>query len=200
LSSRLGPSAQAHGVALSRDCAGRLARYAQLLLAWNRRINLTGARSAEALVDDHLADALALVPRIPPGARRLVDVGAGAGLPGVILAVVCQGLDVTLLEPVQKKHAFLATVRRELGLEGLHPIRQRWQEHLSDEMFQAYDVAVSRATWPLSTWLEVGLRLVRSGGLVLGLEGREPISLPRAAIRFPYRLGARARAVVCLPN
>jgi 16S rRNA G527 N7-methylase RsmG len=107
---------------------------------------------------------------------------------------------VTLLEPVQKKHAFLATVRRELELSSLRVVRQRWEDHLAEDGFLPYDVAVSRATWPLKTWLDIGSRLVHDGGLVLGLEGRDPIRLPEQARRFPYRLGAdgHARAVICL--
>ena len=85
LEARLAAPARALGVSVPPGAFEPLARYAGLVLGWGERINLTGARTAEALADEHLADALALLPHLPRGAFRLVDVGSGAGLPGVVL-------------------------------------------------------------------------------------------------------------------
>jgi 16S rRNA (guanine527-N7)-methyltransferase len=195
LAERLAPFAEALGVPIPPGAAAPLARYLELVLAWRDRVNLTGARTREALVDEHVADAWALLPWLPRGPFRFVDVGAGAGLPGVILAVVRTDAEAVLLEPRQKRHAFLAHVVRELELRPRVEVRrERLEEQALDPR---YDVAVSRATWPAAEWLELGLRLVRRpGGRVLGLEGGTPATLPPGAYRHPYRLGERRRAVL----
>lgn len=173
-----------------------LARYLAILLVWNRRIRLTGARSAEAVVDEHLADALPLLPHLPSGAGELVDVGSGAGFPGLVLGILRPDLRCILLEPVSKKQAFLATVIRELSLAGVRSVRERLEDHMRTGA--CYDVAVSRAVWPAADWLPRGLALVRPGGIVLGLEGASQGALPSGAVRHPYRRGGRELAVLAL--
>jgi 16S rRNA (guanine527-N7)-methyltransferase len=174
-----------------------LSGYLELLARWNRKINLSGSREPEALAG-HVLDCLALVPHLPAGAGRLVDVGSGAGLPGAVLAVVCPALAVTALEPVNKKHAFLATIRRELGLANFHPLAQRVEAHRGAAGFAPYDVAVSRATFALPDWLEIGASLVHESGLVLAMEGSEQNELPAGASRHRYELPGsdRRRAIV----
>jgi 16S rRNA (guanine527-N7)-methyltransferase len=181
---------------LDERAAERLARYVGLLLAWNRRIRLTGARSAEAVVDEHVADALPLLTHLPASPCDLVDVGSGAGFPGLVLGILRPGLRCVLLEPVSKKQAFLATAVRELSLEGVHSLRERLEEHVRTAA--RYDVAVSRAVWPAAEWLERGRPLVRPGGVVLGLEGATRGPLPEGAVRHPYQRGGRELAVLAL--
>lgn len=179
---------------------GGLSAYLELLSRWNRAINLSGSREPEALAG-HVLDCLALVPHLPGSGRRLVDVGSGAGLPGAVLAVVCPALEVTALEPVHKKHAFLATVRRELALPNLHPLAQRVEAHRGAAGFAPYDIAVSRATFALPDWLEIGSSLVHAGGLVLAMEGSEQNELPPGASRHPYEIPGsdRRRAIISRP-
>jgi len=177
-----------------------LARYAELLLDWSRRINLTGARSPEALVDEHLADALALLPELPDAGRGrpfdLVDVGSGGGLPGVVIAILCPAARGVLLEPIHKKQAFLAHALRVLSLGPRFCSRpERLEEHLAAGGAGAYDVAISRAVWPVSEWLERAPALLRCPGRILAQEGA-PGSLPAGALRRPYRLAGRDRAIV----
>jgi 16S rRNA (guanine527-N7)-methyltransferase len=192
---RLCDAAAAVRIALGDAEASRLARYAELLLAWGARINLTGARTAAELVDDHLADAFAVATAIPASAERLVDVGAGAGLPGIVLAILNPELECTLLEPRQKRWAFLQEARRELRIGNLSPLCVRLEEHLEAHDFRPYDVAVSRATWPVEEWLARGSALV-DRGTVLALEGRNGGPLPKGALRTPYDLPFRAGAIV----
>lgn len=182
------------GVELAPEAAEKLLAYAALLERWNRRISLVSFRSREELRDRHLVDSLALLPHIPAGASRLVDVGSGAGLPGAVLAVARPSLMVTALEPIHKKWAFLSAVRRELGLPNLDPRPVRLEDVPAAS---PYDVAVSRAVWPVPEWLARAAPLVTRGGRVLAMEGRVASQLPPGAERFPYRLGNRERAVVC---
>jgi 16S rRNA (guanine527-N7)-methyltransferase len=174
-----------------------LSAYLDTLSQWNRKINLSGSREPEALAG-HVLDCLSLVPHLPGDAKRLVDVGSGAGLPGAVLAAVCPELEVTALEPVHKKHAFLATVRRELGLANLHPLARRVEAHRSASGFALYDVAVSRATFALPDWLEIGGTLVHESGRVLAMEGSEQNVLPAGASRHAYEIPGsdRRRAII----
>jgi 16S rRNA (guanine527-N7)-methyltransferase len=195
LAARLAEPARALGVEVPGPALEPLARYASLVLEWGARINLTGAKSAEALADDHLADALALLPFLPAGPFSLVDVGSGAGLPGLVLALLRSDAAVTLLEPTRKKHAFLAHAIRTLGLSGRVRARaERLDDHLRAGGRGSYDVAVSRALWPAADWLARGLPLLKPGGACIGLSaGGEP---PAGCERHPYRLAGRERAVL----
>src|SRR4029450_306648 len=167
-----------------------------LLLAWNERMNLTGARSADDILDRHLADTCALLPHLPPGPGRLVDVGAGAGFLGVGLAILRPDLEGALREPVGKKHAFLRAVGRELALRNLEPRAERLAFHVERDDFAPFDMAVSRATWPPPEWLERARALLRPGGLPAAYEGRAPLALPAGFERIPYRVGVRSGALI----
>ncbi len=189
--------AAALGVALSDEAVSRFDKYLALLNKWSASVNLVGTRDPDEIVRFHLADSLALLAHLGD-ARRVVDVGSGAGLPGAALAIARPDLEVTSLEPIHKKHAFQAAVRRELGLTGFTPLAERDDEYLRSGGFGPHDAAVSRATWAIPEWLPRGKRLVRAGGRVLGMEGREQKELPEGATRHPYVLGGRSRAIVVL--
>jgi 16S rRNA (guanine527-N7)-methyltransferase len=172
-----------------------LDRYLALLEKWNEKINLVGTRDADEIRERHLADALAVIPHLPVDARRVVDVGSGAGLPGAVIAIARPDITVLALEPIHKKHAFLAAIRRELPLPNFEPRAIR----VEDLEERDFDVAVSRATFALDEWLRIGTTLVRPGGLVLGMEGSEKVELPPGATRHTYQLGSRTRSILRLP-
>jgi 16S rRNA (guanine527-N7)-methyltransferase len=184
------------GHELSAAAAELLARYLTLLLPWNLRVNLTGARSADEILDRHLADSFALLPHLPADSFRLADVGAGAGFLGVGVAALRPDARCVLLEPVGKKHAFLRAVARELPLPNLEPRAERLEIHLARPDPTLFDVAVSRATWPPLEWLDRARPLLRPGGLAAAYEGREPVALPPGVSRSPYRVGSRAGALL----
>jgi 16S rRNA (guanine527-N7)-methyltransferase len=153
------------GVAVSAAERDALLRYADLLLAWGKRINLTGARSVATLVAQHYPDAFALASRLDqPG--RVVDVGSGGGLPALPLALLRPALRIQLLEPIAKKGAFLRTAIRELGLADRLTLDGRRVEQLLATPFDPFDAAMSRATFDPESWLPLGRRLVRPGGRV----------------------------------
>ncbi len=167
------------------------------LTEWNARIDLTAARSPEELVDLMLADALNLAPRLPPGAR-VVDVGTGAGAPGLALALVRRDLRLTLVEPLGKRAAFLRTAVGAVGRADVAIERVRGE---TIEGRRAWDVAVSRATLPPPAWLGLGVTLAAPGGSVWTLLARdEAPEHPRAQLveemSYPWPLtGATRRAV-----
>lgn len=186
------------GMALSSAEERAVVGYVGLLLKWNQRINLVGTKDVGLLVQHHIVDALVVAGFVPDDASRLIDVGSGAGIPGALIAIRRPDLQVTALEPVHKKQAFIAAVRRELGLENLHPLAVRMEVHRQAEGFMGYDVAVSRATFAVPEWLSRGRTLVHVNGVVLAMEGRELHELPEGVVRHAYRLGERQRAIVVL--
>lgn len=168
---RIAREASAAAFALAPGPASALGRWLDRLVAWNARIDLTAARSEDELADLMLADALALASRLPAGAR-VVDVGTGAGAPGLALGLARPDLDVTLAEPLQKRVAFLRTVLGELGAPNLRVRRDRGEALAAAGA--RFDVAMARATLPPPAWLALGAELVAPGGSVWVLLAREP--------------------------
>jgi 16S rRNA (guanine527-N7)-methyltransferase len=170
-----------------------LSAYAELLLRWNARINLTAARSIESLVGEHFPDAFALARKLDQPAR-VVDVGSGGGLPAIPLALLRGHLTVELVEPIAKKAAFLRTAIRELAIGDRVSVRVARGEALARAVAAdrslAFDVAISRATLAPPKWLALGARLVRPGGRLFALTTAD--ALPELPDRDIYFGGRRA--------
>lgn len=145
-----------------------LLAFGELLLRWSSQINLTGARSLEALVESHFVDAFALASWLADS-LRVIDVGSGGGLPALPLALLRPQLDIRLCEPIAKKGAFLRTAIRELGLAGRVRLDARRGEEIAAVGGAVFDVAISRATLAPEAWLALGRRLARAGGRVFVL-------------------------------
>lgn len=183
-----------------------IARWIATVADWNARIDLTAARTEDELVDLMLADALVLAPRLPPSAR-VVDVGTGAGAPGLPLGLARPDLDVTLVEPLQKRVALLRTVTGELVQTG-SPSRLRVVRGRGEDVTrrgQAFDVAVSRATLPPPEWLRLGAELAPQGDVWVLLAREEPPALAGWTavddVRYRWPLtGAERRAVRFVPR
>jgi 16S rRNA (guanine527-N7)-methyltransferase len=166
--------AAALGVVLDASQVSRLGEYLSLLQTWNRKINLTAITEARAVVELHFLDSLAVAPLVRD-ADTLIDVGAGAGFPGAVLAIALPSLRVTAIDAVAKKVAFLQTLRRTVApnLEA---------RHARDEAIDAtFAAAVSRATWDPPVWIEHGARLVRPGGRLIAMQTADaPLLSPPA--------------------
>lgn len=175
---------------LSAEQSSKLARFQDLFLKWNASINLSAARTANEL-DEHLEDCLHVVPALRE-AKRVLDVGSGGGLPVVVVAICLPDVELVALEPVHKKHAFLRTAARELGLANLSAFAIRADDHETRD----YDAATSRATFDLREWLELGLTFVRPGGRVIGFEAVERTDLPWTVERRRYEVRGKQRALV----
>lgn len=173
-----------------------LNNFSQLFQKWNRSINLSAART-DSDVTAQIIDSLHIVPHLAPAradATRVLDVGAGGGLPSVVAAICLPDVHITALEPVHKKHAFLRTAARELKLANLDAFAERLDDHAARD----YDAAMSRATFDLRDWLLAGLPFVRAGGRVLGFEAVPRTDLPAGTQRSPYALDDKTRAIVAL--
>lgn len=191
-------AAAALGAPLDERARAHVGTWLAALDTWNARIDLTAARSPEQLVDLMLADAVVLAPRLPQGAR-VVDVGTGAGAPGLALALLRPDLRVTLVEPLGKRAAFLRTVLGEVGRADVAIARDRGEAHGGR---RAWDVALSRATLAPQAWLDLGVTLAGPGGVVWVLLAKEgapanPHAVPEDSITYAWPLtGAERRAVV----
>ena len=191
------------GVEATRD---RLLGWLAAVALWNRKLDLTAARDDRELVDLMVADAALLAGELPAGVS-VVDVGTGAGAPGLALALLRPDLRVTLVEPRNKRAAFLRTVLGSLataqdgGMQLAADVEQARVEQLGPSDF---DVALSRATLAPAAWLEQGARLAPRGEVWV-LLAREPA--PELAgwrlereVRYRWPLtGAERRAVSYRP-
>jgi 16S rRNA (guanine527-N7)-methyltransferase len=182
------------GVVLDPAQVARLDRYESLLSTWNTRINLTSVTGAQEIVERHFLDSLAVVPLLKD-IETLVDVGAGAGFPGAVVAIARPELRVTSVESIRKKVAFLQTLRREVA-PNLEAVCAR-----VEAVNQTFDAAVSRATFDPADWLPIGARLVRPGGLLIAMQGGEqpPLVAPagfQLEAEQPYSLAVGSRRLV----
>ncbi len=163
--------ARALGLAVDAAAREKLERYADRLLAWNRKVNLTAITDPAGLAEKHLVDSLALVPEVA-GAATLLDVGSGAGLPGIPLAIALPSLEVTCCDAVAKKVAFVKAVAAELDVN-VRGVAVRAGGDPEREGLPRAEVVVSRAFAEPARWLPLATRYLAPGGRVLATLGRE---------------------------
>jgi 16S rRNA (guanine527-N7)-methyltransferase len=157
-------------IALSDAQQGQLMDYLALLAKWNSVYNLTSLRDPMQMVTHHLLDSLAAVPAFE-GAVNVLDVGAGGGLPGIVLAIARPGMKVSLVDTVHKKTAFLTQVKAELGLANVTVYTARVEQLQAP---QKYDVITSRAFADLSDFVNWSGHLLAEGGRFIALKGVAP--------------------------
>ncbi len=158
------------GLALDEATQQRLIAYVQLLAKWNRVHNLTAVREPAQMVVLHLLDSLAILPHLDH-ARTLLDVGTGAGLPGIPVALARPDLEVTLLDASHKKATFLRQAVAELRLANVAVACERvegWRPGIG------FDVVVSRAFAELADFVSQAAHLVAPGGRLLAMKGVHP--------------------------
>lgn len=179
------------GIPLTAEQIGQFSVYHEMLLDWNTRMNLTALTAPEDVVVKHIIDSLTAYDAARfDGARTLIDVGTGAGLPGIPLAVYVPHLTVTLLDSLNKRVRFLTEVTAAMGLPNVRCIHARAEEAArTAEHRAAYDIAVSRAVARLPVLLEYTLPFVRVGGTLLALKGRAYAEEQKEARRAAEVLG-----------
>ena len=153
--------------------ADQLDRYAQLLVEWNEKMNLTAITDPEGVLVKHLMDSLTVLRSLPAAGEkvRLIDVGTGAGFPGIPLAVMREELELTLLDSLNKRLVFLEAVCRALGLEA-RCVHARTEEAGRQKAHrEKYNVATARAVAALPALCEYCLPLVVPGGVFLAMKG-----------------------------
>ena len=157
------------GLILPEGAEAKLLAYLTLLDKWNRVYNLTAVRGIDRMVGHHLLDSLAAVPYFH--GKNVLDVGSGGGLPGIPLAIARPELQVTLIDSVAKKTAFLLQAKAELGLDNLQVVTARVEDF---KPVLAFDVITSRAFSDLRTFVTLTRHLLEPAGCWLAMKGLIP--------------------------
>ena len=157
------------GLTLDEEAQRRLLDYVALIDKWNRVYNLTAIRDPEKIVSHHLLDSLAVAPHL--NAKRLLDVGSGAGLPGIPLALAKPDMHVTLLDSNHKKAAFLKQAAIELRLSNVDVCAERVESWDTQERF---DVIISRALSEMGEFVQITRHLLAPDGVFAAMKGLHP--------------------------
>jgi len=164
--------AETFGIDLTGGTIQAFDIYLRELLKWNQKINLTAIRTEKGIVIKHFLDSLSVCPHIPSHAS-LLDVGSGAGFPGIPLKMVQPSIQVTLVDSVRKKVDFQKHVVRLLGLRGIEAVHGRVQEgKVVHGMAGRFDMAISRAFSDTATFLHVSHLLLKRGGMAIAMRGK----------------------------
>jgi len=177
-------SAAAFGVVLDDRMISDFLEYKRLLLQWNEKINLTAIVEDKEIILKHFADSLSILPYIK-GIRSIIDVGTGAGFPGIPLKIALPDIDVVLLDSLEKRIGFLNTVIGHLGLSGISAVHMRAEDAgISPEYRESFDAATARAVASMPVLLEYCLPLVKTGGIFIAMKGSisEEISSSKKAL------------------
>jgi 16S rRNA (guanine527-N7)-methyltransferase len=204
---RLAAGAQRLGISLNEDQLGRFRIYYETLIEWNRRLNLTRITDYEEVQVKHFLDSLSCwlaierLPGVPADLAGIdlqtVDVGSGAGFPGVALKLILPSLRLTLLEATGKKADFLEFLVQRLELSQVRVIKARAEELGQDAAHrERYDLALARAVAGMATLAELTLPLVRIGGWVIAHKGDEPVAETETAQNAIVTLGGQVQEIL----
>ncbi|MCX5590499.1 16S rRNA (guanine(527)-N(7))-methyltransferase RsmG [Alcaligenes endophyticus] len=163
---------------LSTDQQKTLLRYIEQLAKWNKTYNLTALRDPEQMLIQHLFDSLSIIKPVSTYAAEkdlkslnIVDVGSGAGLPGVVLAIACSTWNITCIDAVEKKMAFVKQMAGVLSLSNLQARHTRVEELPSLNA----DLITSRAFSSLLDFVKLASKHVKPGGMMLAMKGKHPL-------------------------
>ena len=187
------------GFDLSKDIIAALSIYENELLDWNERINLTAIRDSDGVRVKHFLDSLTILKAWersqPP--KRLIDVGTGAGFPGLVLKLVWPSTQVTLVESVHKKAEFCSHIIHRLGLEQVTVLSERAEVIGQDPAHRhTYDLAVARAVARMPILMEYLLPLVHRNGKVLAMKGETAPAETQTAHQAIHILGGKLHKLV----
>ena len=184
---RLRDQAAAMGVTVTPEAAEKLDVYAVRLVETNRQVNLTAITDPEGILVKHFLDSLSLAPFLTNGTAEpisLVDVGTGAGFPGVPLAIVCPALRLTLLDSLQKRLTFLEALCGELGIPAALVHARAEEAGRRPDLRERFDIGTARAVAGLPVLCEYLLPLVKPGGRMIAMKGPDGETELKAAARF----------------
>ena len=197
-------AAEAASLSLSEEQILKFTRYDSLLVDWNERMNLTAITEPRDVAVKHMVDSLtAYDAALFSGAPTVIDVGTGAGFPGIPLKIFDPSIRLTLMDSLAKRLAFLEAVVEDLGLTGVTCVHARAEDAAHEpQRRERYDIAVSRAVARLPVLLEYTLPFVKKGGHLIALKGRTAEEEATDAKRALKLLGGRLETIrpVTLPG
>lgn len=159
------------GIEISQENAKQFYKYMKLLLEWNEKMNLTAITDPEEIILKHFVDSLTIMPYLS-NANTILDVGTGAGFPGLPLKILEDNKEFTLLDSLNKRITFLQTVISELELKNVQAIHGRAEEYISQKR-ESYDIVTSRAVAKLNVLIEYMLPFVKVGGRCICMKSFE---------------------------
>ncbi len=186
------------GIRLSNTQLSTFEQFERMLLEWNVRFNLTAIRDPQEVNVKHFLDSLTcLIAMRDTPYERVIDVGTGAGFPGIPLKIVCPAMRLTLVESVGKKAEFLRYAVKNLGLEGVNVVQERAEAlgQMSAHR-EHYDWAVGRAVAVMAVLAEYLLPLVKLGGKVLAMKGESGPAEVHAAEHSMRLMGGHLRQLI----
>lgn len=202
LATSLQKRAKQAGIELDKDQIGKFLLFLQELKEWNRKVNLTAINDEEEILVKHFIDSLSCLLGVPSKIyqkiRKIIDIGSGAGFPGIPLKIYQPRFELTLLEATRKKVEFMRYISGKLGFErSLKVIHGRAEEYgRNGEYREKYDLAVSRAVSNLAILAEYCLPFVKIGGIFISQKGREIKGELQKAGKAIEVLGGRVREVI----
>ena len=158
-------------VMLSEEQKVMFYNYMNILLEWNQKINLTTITKPEDIIIKHFIDSLTVLKYIKNEKINIIDIGTGAGFPGIPIKIVNDLNNITLLDSLNKRIVFLQNVINELKLKDIVAVHSRAEEYIKLEKREIYDIAVSRAVANMSTLLEYLLPYVKINGICICMKG-----------------------------
>jgi len=165
-------AAESMGISLSERQIDLLVTYVRELLFWNQKMSLVSLKGPQDIMK-HLIDSLTPVPLINDAHAHLVDIGTGAGLPGIPLKIQMGSIHVTLIESSRKKTSFLKHAIRTLGIEDIAVVNSRAQAAARENQYRGTgDVVISRAAFDLSRLLVLGAPFLSDGGVLIAMKGQ----------------------------
>lgn len=153
-------------LSVSESAQTKLLAYLALLMKWNKTYNLVAKADANTLLNRHILDSLALLPAIH--GERMGDIGSGAGLPGIPLAIAQEALSVTLIEPREKRCLFLSEVKRQLNLANVEIAQCRVEDYTAEPLFS---MLTCRALSDLAEFIRASAHCLRSDGVFVAMKG-----------------------------
>ena len=177
------------GIPVSDEMIAAFRKYYELLTERNRVMNLTAIEGEENVARLHFLDCGSLLRYGDPSGQKVLDVGSGAGFPGLVLKILCPSMELTLLDSQRKRTDFQQDVVDALGLENVRCLHGRAEE--MTQMRGHFDLVISRAVAKLSILNELCMPLVRVGGHFVAMKGPDPTPEMQEAKRASYILGGR---------
>lgn len=186
------------GVVISDKQKAQFVRYYEMLLDWNEKINLTAITDYDEVFKKHFIDSLSLIKAYDVYTKsNVIDVGTGAGFPGLALKIAYPDLKITLLDSLNKRIHFLNAVIEELHLEGIEAVHGRAEDYAKpDKLREQFDLCVSRAVANLSTLSEYCLPYVKKGGYFISYKSEKITEESKSASHAVSILGGKVREQV----
>ena len=193
------PLCSEFGIEINDTIIDRLNKYGNLLLEWNEKINLTAITEPEDVLYKHFYDCILFFKNVEvPQNAKIIDVGTGAGFPGLVLKIVREDLEVTLLDSLNKRITFLNDVIEKLNLKGITAVHSRAEDGGKNPLYrEKFDISCARAVASMPVLLEYCVPFVKVGGKFVSMKGpsaTDEVALCNNAIK---QLGIEKPTIIC---